>query len=64
MYSGHDFTILYLTAALNLTSAECIYDLFMYNTTTANSCISRFPVFASNLLIELYADEALQHDLV
>ncbi len=57
LFSGHDSTLIYLTSALNITSSTCIYDMFFKNSTNELNCYRDFPIFASNLIIELYTDD-------
>eukprot|EP00828_Plagiopyla_frontata_P047503 TRINITY_DN879_c0_g1_i4.p1 TRINITY_DN879_c0_g1~~TRINITY_DN879_c0_g1_i4.p1 ORF type:complete len:370 (-),score=33.38 TRINITY_DN879_c0_g1_i4:4-1113(-) len=57
IFSAHDPTIAFMLAALNLTSSNCILELFMTNKTSSPNCISNSPQFASNLFIELYKND-------
>ena len=50
-----------MLAALNLTSYQCIYELFAYNKTSALNCINSFPQFASNIFIELYLNDTTKN---
>lgn len=53
MYSAHDASLGSLLTLFNLSSYECVYDLWMKNETDHLNC-HLFPKFASNLLIELH----------
>ena len=53
MISAHDTNLVEIMPALNISSVECISDLFYYNKTDIYNCES-FPPFASSLIIELY----------
>ena len=56
MFSAHDLTLGFLLTGFNLTSYECLEEIFLYNETKALHCYG-FPTFASNMLIELHRDE-------
>lgn len=53
IYSGHDWTVLNIILILKLTSLDCFMDSF-YNGTVDQDCIDEFPIFTSNVLIELW----------
>lgn len=53
MYSAHDASLGSLITLFNLSSYECVYDLWTKNKTEHLNCYM-FPKFASNLLIELH----------
>lgn len=56
LYSAHDMTLAYLLTGLNLTSYECLEEIFLTNKTKALHCFS-YPEFAANMLFELYQNE-------
>ena len=53
IYSGHDWTILNIILVLELTSIECFMEHF-YNGTVHEDCIDEFPIFTTNVLLELW----------
>ena len=58
LFSAHDMTILQVFAGLNLSSYECIYDVWKNNKNNeSQTCILDFPSYASNLLFELRENE-------
>jgi hypothetical protein len=54
LYSAHDTTILVFNAALQLFSVKCIADNFYDKIPNEDICISKYPSFASNVLLELW----------
>lgn len=42
--------------ALNFTSYQCIYELFFTGYTTNLECVTTYPQYASNIILELYFD--------
>ena len=56
MYSSHDMTLAFIMTGLNITSYQCIEDIFRNNETDSNNCFG-YPEFASNMLIELHLSE-------
>lgn len=56
MLSAHDTNIIVHSPIFNLTSADCIADLFFNGSTSALNCFG-YPQFAANLLIELYKND-------
>eukprot|EP00828_Plagiopyla_frontata_P029284 TRINITY_DN3788_c0_g1_i3.p1 TRINITY_DN3788_c0_g1~~TRINITY_DN3788_c0_g1_i3.p1 ORF type:complete len:292 (-),score=42.96 TRINITY_DN3788_c0_g1_i3:95-970(-) len=56
MYSAHDTTIGQFLTALNLTTYNCIYEIFTTGTFTSNACVYQYPNFATSLIVELYQD--------
>lgn len=59
IFSAHDLTLGYLLTGLNLTSYQCIEEIFRNNHTNALNCFN-YPTYASNMLIELYFNEEIQ----
>lgn len=58
LFSAHDMTILQVFAGLNLSSYECIYDVWKNKKINeSQTCILDFPSYASNLIFELREDE-------
>lgn len=54
IYSAHDTTVGNMLAALNFTNPECIYEAFKKNlTTNTDTCIIKYPIYASTLHFEL-----------
>lgn len=53
--SGHDLDIVPLFNDLNLSSSQCIEELYRKGQTKALNC-EQFPEFASSLIFELYTD--------
>lgn len=43
--------------ALNLTSAECMKQVYFKEPVTNDQCIYTFPGYASNFIFELYEDD-------
>ena len=56
MYSAHDSTLGYVYSGLNISSYECQMQLWKNKTTDYLNCAS-YPIFASNLIIELHRVE-------
>lgn len=52
MYSAHDTTVALLLSALNLSTTDCLYQIFT-NPKYNQYCINAYPGFASNIIFEL-----------
>ena len=53
IFSGHDWTMLNLLGGLNFFNMDCLLHHFVHNT-TSDTCITSFPTFASNMVVELW----------
>jgi len=63
MFSAHDMTLSYLLTGLNLTSYECLEEVFRTGETKEKHCFS-YPEFASNMFIELEEDDLTGEKMV
>lgn len=50
IYSAHDTTVLNMLAALNMTNVDCVYQAFLNNQTTSETCVIKYPIFTSNII--------------
>ena len=51
LYSAHDTTIGMLLAAFNMTNLDCIIDHYLNAKQNDETCVWKFPIFSSNLII-------------
>lgn len=56
MLSAHDTNLATHMPVFNLTSADCIYDLFFKGRTDALNC-NPYPPFAANLILEMHKQD-------
>lgn len=56
LYSAHDTTVAMVLATFNLTNVNCINDRFIRNSSNLETCISEYPRFASNFILEIYQE--------
>lgn len=55
--SGHDTDIIAMHLGLNLSSAQCIQEIYRKGTTSSLNCEDGANYFASNLIFELHSDD-------
>ena len=58
LYSAHDTTIGMILATLNFTNVNCINEKYLQNVDNSETCITDFPRFASNFIIEVYREDS------
>ena len=54
LFSAHDTTILSLLAAFNMINVPCIVDSFLNSKQNSDTCVTAYPQFATNLVLELW----------
>lgn len=54
LYSAHDTTLGMTLATFNLTNVACINDKYIRDMANEETCVSDYPRFASNFIIEVY----------
>lgn len=54
LYSAHDTTLLSLNTALNFVNLNCLYEYFANGVSNNDTCINTYPIFASNIVVELW----------
>ncbi len=57
IFSAHDTTLQPYMAILNLTNWECLLEKFDKNNKQKGNCVDGFPVFASQINLELHSNE-------
>ncbi|CAD8177477.1 unnamed protein product [Paramecium octaurelia] len=57
VYSAHDVTVQLVASALNITSAECMAQVYLGQEVQNKNCIYTYPGFASNIIWELWQEE-------
>ena len=57
IFSAHDTTLQPYMAALNLTNWECLLEKHDKNETRKGNCVDGYPVFATQILLELHSKE-------
>jgi hypothetical protein len=62
MYSAHDATLTIMLAAMNMWSADCIYEYWKQNRSDPDDCITTFPMFATVMVFELYRYDSYSRD--
>jgi hypothetical protein len=63
LYSAHDTTILAFAAALNFLNLDCIMASFFDQVSNEDTCISKYPSFASNFVLELWQQDDLSYTI-
>jgi hypothetical protein len=61
LYSAHDTTVGMTLAAFNLTNVPCINDKYLRDMPNEDTCVSDYPRFASNFIIEIYKEDNGSH---
>ena len=60
--SAHDTTVANVLAGFRLASARCVLDEYLgKNTTDLPKCITDYPYYASNLILELHKNDSLYY---
>lgn len=53
-FSAHDTTILSLLTAFNMVSVSCLMDNFFNSKQNQDTCMTSYPQFAANIVLELW----------
>ena len=61
LYSAHDTTVLSFNSALGLLSLSCIMEAFYDSANNSETCLSKFPPFATSVVVELWQEDNLEH---
>ncbi|CAD8189018.1 unnamed protein product [Paramecium octaurelia] len=60
IFSAHDTTVELILNALNLTTVECLKQVYFKQEVSNKNCIYTFPGYASNIIFELYKKQGLE----
>ena len=63
IYSAHDTTILSFGAALNFVNINCLLEYYYNGADNADTCLTTWPPFATNYVIELWEEDNLSHSI-
>ena len=54
LFSAHDTTIISVLAAFNMISIPCLMDNFFNSKQNQDTCVTGYPQFATNIVLELW----------
>ena len=58
LYSAHDTTLGMILAAFNMSNVNCIVDHYLKDIKNDDTCIWKYPIYSSNIIIELWKDNS------